>query len=328
MNIEALDLQRKEGHESNECEDYEDYEDMQDLPSTKSVSLTGKGGSSLTVKLYKGGSSSKDSDLSAQNETCGYYSSIEGKASTRQTPVAQTKAFESKLTVDEDEASESDIENVGDKRTGEVSVMIKRQAPFSLTPTLGSARKNATKKKTPQLETTDGGQYATLDGSAPVLASANIRYAPRPCIAMSNIHVEETPQHVQVTSSAFGQENAHLDPVAAQGLESSSVRELQASIAVLDHRLSAVWKSILILSVVSICAVVIASVGLYNAMALSSDADHPLRFRSGRTRHGEATNYKQGKEPKTCRPFACWLHVACQNTPANPIMHTYRSLST
>ena len=82
-------------------------------------------------------------------------------------------------------------------------------------------------------------------------------------------------------------------------MESSNVRALQASIAELDRRLSTVRRSILILSTVSICAVVIAIVALYIALASSSGWDDHLQFRSDRTNTSQGTDGKLGEGPIT-----------------------------
>ena len=289
INIEALDQERKDGHHSGAGED---YEDMQDLHSANDASLPGKGPSS-----------SKKSDLSVRNENWEYYSDGDGQASARETSVVQTKELKPTL----DEATESDYENVSDKRPGKISVKVKRRAPFSLK--LGRGRKKKKNMKTPRLETTDDDQYETLDGFAAVMrvASPNMRYQPQP-IAMCQPHDEETPESAKMTSLTFGEENADIDPEDAHRTDSSNVGPLRAtSYAALDRRLSTLWRAIFVLSSVSICAVVVAVVGVYIAMATSSDGNNPLQFRDYRTHHGQETNrnINLGKNFKTSAlPFA------------------------
>ena len=102
-----------------------------------------------------------------------------------------------------------------------------------------------------------------------------------------NLGYEEA---VEVKNFTFGEEKAVFDWEGSQGMESLKVRALQASISALDRRLSIVWRSFLILSTVSICAVVFAIVALYIAMASSSGGDYHLQSRSDRTNTAQAVN--------------------------------------
>ena len=223
---------------------------------------------------------------------------VEDPDSTWQTPVAQVN--ESKRSTDK--TMERDNGNLVEKGPGEVPRMDAVSRPTSsLTPS-GAGKKKVTKKAA-KLETSDQDLYGyeELDRYEAVFSSAQASIALQPIVKCQK-PVEKTwgyEELPKVTNLTFGEEKAVFDWDGSQGLERSNVRALQASIAELDCRLSTIWRSILILSTLSICAVVIAIVALYIAMASSSGGDDHLQFRSDRTNTSQGTNGKLGEGPIT-----------------------------
>ena len=252
----------------------------------------------------------------------GFYPYFEGKASTctRKTTTVQTS--ESKRTLEKETCTESDYVNVTDpdNSSAEVPAVVEQRSPFS--PRQGKARTNTTPK------TTYDDMSDTLDGSTQSDALAP-RVAPQQSPFVMSMNMSSTPPRVgsmQVTSLAFCEENA--EPKAVQekvarslthnphaethefssfgstsskgAMETLNVSELriQALIAAFDRRLSTVWRFNIAMLVMSICAVVIAAVGLYIAMASLSGRDHPLQFRDDRTYDGTETNDNPGKNFK------------------------------
>ena len=226
---------------------------------------------------------------------------VEGPDSKRQTPVADIN----ELKTSPEKAGVRDNGNLAENGPGKVLPVGADSRPTS---SLMSSREDKKKvtKKAAKLETSDQDidGYDELHRSEAVFSSAQTSIALQPIVKCQK-HVEKTwgyEESVKVTNLTFGEEKAVFDweGSRAQGMESSNVRALQASIVALDRRLSTVWRSVLILSTVSVCAVVIAIVALYIAMASSSGGDYHLQFRSDRTNAAQGTNGQLGEGPITC----------------------------
>ena len=170
----------------------------------------------------------EDSALEGQDG----YDRVEGRDSTRQTPVAQPESKRSK-----DKAMVRDNVDLVEKGPGNVSPMDADRRPISsLIP--GRAGKKKVTKKAAELETSDQDleNYDELDRSEAVVSPAQTRIALQP-IDNCQKRVEKTwgcGESVKVTNLiAFGEEKAIYDREDSLGLESSNVRALQASIAAL-----------------------------------------------------------------------------------------------
>ena len=223
---------------------------------------------------------------------------VEGPYSTRQTPVPDINELKSSP----DKAGVRDNGNLAENGPGKVLPMGADSRPTS---SLKSSREDKKKvtKKAAKLETSaqDIVGYDELNRSEAVFSSAQTSIALQPIVKCQK-RVEKTwgyEESVKVTNLTFGEEKADFDWEGSQGMESSNVRALEASIVALDRRLSTVWRSVLILSTVNVCAVVIAIVALYIAMASSSGGDYHLQFRSDRTNAAQGTNSKLGECPIT-----------------------------
>ena len=227
---------------------------------------------------------------------------VEGLYSTRQTPVADINELKSSP----DKVGVTDNGNLAENGPGKVLPM-GADSQSRPTSSLMSSRedKKKVKKKAAKLETSDQDidGYDKLHLSEAVFSTAQTSTALQPIVKCQK-RVEKTwgyEESVKVTNLTFGEEKAVFDweGSRAQGMESSNVRALQASIVALDRRLSTVWRSVLFLSTMSVCAVVIAIVALYIAMASSSGGDYHLEFRSDRTNAAQGTNGKLGEGPIT-----------------------------
>ena len=225
------------------------------------------------------------------------HDTVENPDSTWQTPVAQINELKRSPA----KTMERDNGNLVENGPGEVPPMDDVSRPtFSSTPSLAGKTKT---NKSANFETSDQDLdgYDKLNRSEAVFSSAQTSIARQPIVKCQKC-VEKTlgyEELVKVKNLAFDEEKAVFDWDGSQGGESSNVRALQASIAALDRRLSTVWRCILILSTVTICAVVIAIVALYIAMASSSGGDYHLQFRSDRTNTSQGTNGKLGEGPNT-----------------------------
>ena len=238
----------------------------------------------------------EDSDLDRSRKEG--HDRVEDPDSRWQTPVAQIN----ELKRSTDKTMERDYGNLAEKGRGEVPPLGAVSRPTSSSTPSGAGKKKVTKKAA-KLETSDQDldRHEELDRSEAVFSSAQTSIALQPIVKCQK-RVEKTwgyEESVKVTNLTFGEEKAVFDWDGSQGMESSNVRALQASIAALDRRLSTVWRCILILSTMSICAVVIAIVALYIAMASSSDGAYHLQFRSDRTNTAQGTNGKFGEAPNT-----------------------------
>ena len=223
---------------------------------------------------------------------------VEDPDSTWQTPGAEIN----ELKRSTDKTMEWDYGNLVEKGPGEVPPMGAVSRPTSSSTPSGAGKRKVTKEAA-KLETSDQDLdgYEEFERYEAVFSSAQTSIARQPIVKCQK-PVEKTwgyGELPKVTNLTFGEEKAVVDWDGSRGVETSDVRALQASIAELDRRLSTAGRVILILSTVSICAVVFAIVALYIAMASSSGGDDHLQVRFDRSNTSQGTNGKLGEGPIT-----------------------------